>query len=65
LIYDVVIHTLGYNSHKYRIGDLKINEVVTVPEAIVRKSLGCLPITAANSLFIDVCDYTPLIVLKM
>jgi hypothetical protein len=60
-----VILSLGYNSHENRIADLKKNEVLTVLEAIVGLSLGCLPITAANSLFIDARNYMPLRVLKM
>jgi len=42
-----------------------MDEVVIAQEAVMGTAIACLPIKAANSSFIDVCDRVPHILPKI
>jgi len=59
-IYEVFSDSIAYYAHELVVAAFKMKTVVTVWEAVMRISLAYLPIKAANSWFLDVCNQAPL-----
>jgi hypothetical protein len=58
-MYEVSTVFIDYNDHQLSVAALNMRYVGTVQEAVTGISLAYLPIKAANSWLVHVCDQAP------
>jgi hypothetical protein len=59
-IYKVVTSYIGQHAQNHWVRGLKMNWIVTVQEAATGSLHAHLPCKAANSRYIDICNYSPI-----